>query len=710
MSLTVKRRLFLGAAFFGAVISCAKIAEDRPPVSSSRVSMIAGSGPVETIVPQEFQNLPRGYADISGQCPYREPDPGEIVMSEIFANPLYHLHGEFIEIFNRSAETLCLRFIRIHINDILSAEIKYTENIAPGEYRVLCAEPDATRNGGLKDCLALINNKITLKNNGGKIEIAKDDETILDQVSYGQTIQGKSLELSAQHLTTAQNDEPAYWGYASPSEPMGTEQTSAGAANEFLYRTPAELMITEAETEIPGDDYVELYVTKQGSLQGLFLWEQNKRAFAFDSREVRQGQYILVHLNGDGQTSQYNDEQTIDECNLSACPQFAWDFFSTDPGLAATDGFILLTNAHGVILDALLYANGDGVWTGAILPDSLYASHEWFFSGGAATENQAFYSDQTVPGSIQVISASTGAANNSAASWIRQENTPGFGRLSQIAKVALNQCLYRPGSPLVIQVSDTDANRDSNAIEKARVQLKSSTDAGVAIDLEETSADSGVFDNAAQPLYFCPGPNCNVPISLSPGDRIDAVYRDLDPAVESGDSALWQSTNGNTVCNPSFEIISDGFPQDWEIKTPGNIVLAQKIATPGLAAYFETLTTSVSGRELLSGCFSVDASRSMKISGTFMTPDPPEASRAAFKLFLFTDAACNVPALTSFITQNSSSLAASSDWELRSFNVPFTAWPSDVRFARIGIRAAYTSAVGWPGILLYFDDISAEQY
>ncbi len=70
---------------------------------------------------------------------------------------------------------------------------------------------------------------------------------------------------------------------------------------EFIYNTTAamsinELLYNEVTTGVNNDEFIELYVTSSGDLNGFVLTDQDTNFYRFSSLSVNVGDYVIVHL------------------------------------------------------------------------------------------------------------------------------------------------------------------------------------------------------------------------------------------------------------------------------------------------------------------------------------------------------------------------------------------------------------------------------
>lgn len=164
---------------------------------------------------------------------------------------------------------------------------------------------------------------------------------------------------------------------------------------------------------------------------------------------------------------------------------------------------------------------------------------------------------------------------------------------------------------------------------------------------------------------------------------------------------------GNLVRNGSFEADLASPPSDWLLTTAGTLSAANAInaQTGNNYAQFSTLTTALSGREARSNCFALEAQKALNFSAYLRTSKPVANTKAGLKINYFTDAACSQPASVASQAQTAANLAATSTWEKREFNRTISDIPPDARYAYVGIRAQYVSAVGSSSDTVQFDGI-----
>ncbi len=172
--------------------------------------------------------------------------------------------------------------------------------------------------------------------------------------------------------------------------PLGMPNTAT-----FLgFEVRAVLRINELNANIAGGcDLIELRVVSGGSMNGFKLLERDLGTLVtFTNFTVATNDLIVVHLNGPFATcNPGTGTQETTAKNQQAAATFtanydtAWDWYSSDTGLTATDNVITLYDATNTIVDAVFVANAPtgtaaaGTETQAAL---VAAANQWQQVGG----------------------------------------------------------------------------------------------------------------------------------------------------------------------------------------------------------------------------------------------------------------------------------------------------------------------------------------
>jgi hypothetical protein len=145
----------------------------------------------------------------------------------------------------------------------------------------------------------------------------------------------------------------------------GTALDSAAASASFLgFLQRATVRINEVNANITsGCDLIELRVVQGGSMNGYTLWERdNVELLAFTGLTVATNDLIVVHLDQGDAINCNPSAATSETTAIDQAPQAthamhhdtAWDWWSADAGLFATDNVITLYDITDVIMDAVL--------------------------------------------------------------------------------------------------------------------------------------------------------------------------------------------------------------------------------------------------------------------------------------------------------------------------------------------------------------------
>ena len=173
-------------------------------------------------------------------------------------------------------------------------------------------------------------------------------------------------------VTSAQTPATSYLSTvaASLTDLRGTAVAAPGTA-VFAGFAPAVVRINEVNANITGGcDLIELRVIADGSMTGFKLLERtgslaaSELAFTFPSFNVHKNDFIVVHMNSsfatcNPGTATQETTTVTDQPAATFTGNFdtAFDFWSVDAGLVATDNVITVLDAAGTILDAVFISN-----------------------------------------------------------------------------------------------------------------------------------------------------------------------------------------------------------------------------------------------------------------------------------------------------------------------------------------------------------------
>jgi hypothetical protein len=164
-------------------------------------------------------------------------------------------------------------------------------------------------------------------------------------------------------------------------------------ADNFEGAPMAEVVINEFNANIsPGSDLVELRVVSGGNMAGFSLSQRNIALTTFSGLTVAANDFVVVHLDSNdpvcNPTSAPGETTSPSQFPSAAHPRnydTAYDWYSADTGLVATDNVFTLYDRHGGIVDAVLSADNPTGTTAAASENQaaiVAAAGEWQRVGG----------------------------------------------------------------------------------------------------------------------------------------------------------------------------------------------------------------------------------------------------------------------------------------------------------------------------------------
>ncbi|WP_343073558.1 lamin tail domain-containing protein [Pyxidicoccus fallax] len=167
----------------------------------------ADAGVAETCVPDGVQ-LAR---------PVARPRPGELVITEVMANPRGDdTLGEWVEVL--ATAPVDLNGLTVG-SDSAGTKVEGTRcvSLAAGAHAVLARRTEAVLNGGLPQPVATFG--VDLRNSGGVVMVRSGD-VLIDAAAYGPAEEGVATQVSALLADASRNDSQEAWCRA--TEPHGT--------------------------------------------------------------------------------------------------------------------------------------------------------------------------------------------------------------------------------------------------------------------------------------------------------------------------------------------------------------------------------------------------------------------------------------------------------------------------------------------------------
>lgn len=209
---------------------------------------------------------------------------------------------------------------------------------------------------------------------------------------------------------------------ASVLDVLGAGVAPAAASATFTgFTAPAAVRINEvAAAESGGCDLIELRVVSGGSLEGFRVTERKTTILTFGALSVATNDLIVVHLDRDdancnpgGSGDETAAPDQYPAATYGANYDTAYDWYSTDTGLTATDNVIAVENPAGAIVDAVFVSDGP---TGTAAADTetraaqVAAAGQWQMVGGGVPAG-GFVDDAFNAHAVQDLGASTKATS-----------------------------------------------------------------------------------------------------------------------------------------------------------------------------------------------------------------------------------------------------------------------------------------------------------
>ena len=186
-----------------------------------------------------------------GTRPVVRPRPGDLVITEVMANPRGDdTVGEWVEL---------LATAPVDLNGVaLVAEAGAAVlsgagclSLAAGEYVVVARRSDAALNGGLPPPVATFG--LDLRNAGGRLQVRVGAE-VVDSVDYGPAVDGVATQVSASLADAVQNDALSAWCQAVASYGTRGNLGTPGRANRVCGEDGPDAGAGDAGTPDAGVD------------------------------------------------------------------------------------------------------------------------------------------------------------------------------------------------------------------------------------------------------------------------------------------------------------------------------------------------------------------------------------------------------------------------------------------------------------------------
>lgn len=336
---------------------------------------------------------------------------GDLVITEVMSNTdtISDTDGEYLELYNSTDSIIDLNVQPITLSDDNGDFTTISSgSIAANDYFLICRNADSGENGGITECDHEPSSM--LLTDAETITITQDTTTI-DSFSYTSETAGVSWELATNKYSSDNSDE-TFWGPATSNYDTNNNGTP-GAANDYTYETPAQVVISEVQCDGSSgpEDYIELYVQSGGSMAGWKVKERTSTLYTFDnSFSPSTGDYIVMHHDSANQGTYTNEDLSGNNITSSSATDSvatAYDVYSTDTSFTCTDNIAILENISATIVDLVPVSNQDGDAASGSMGDyhTIWddsATYKWSFSEEPADGTN----DATIQGECAAVNTS----------------------------------------------------------------------------------------------------------------------------------------------------------------------------------------------------------------------------------------------------------------------------------------------------------------
>lgn len=163
-------------------------------------------------------------------------DTGDLVVTELMYDPaaVDGDFGEYIELYNASADTLELTGLSVEDGDGDGTTVTEALSVSAGGYVLLGASANTSANGGFEPDHVWATDSVKLGNDGDTVTV-KFADTVIDEVIWLEETtpgaEGAAIGLNPAKLDAASNDEMGNWCAQTSSYGEGDLGTP-GAAND----------------------------------------------------------------------------------------------------------------------------------------------------------------------------------------------------------------------------------------------------------------------------------------------------------------------------------------------------------------------------------------------------------------------------------------------------------------------------------------------
>ncbi len=169
-----------------------------------------------------------------------EAEPGDLVFSEMMIDPVAvdDTLGEWVELYNDSGSTLNIGGYSFHDEDVDRWTLEGEILVLPGDYVVLCAEPDAALNGGVPCDAGFFRdsngNGLALANGPDEVVLSRPDGTAIDGLHYDENWyeKGFAIGVDPSWQRSGDNDDVTHWCQQVTVMSTSGETGTPGQAND----------------------------------------------------------------------------------------------------------------------------------------------------------------------------------------------------------------------------------------------------------------------------------------------------------------------------------------------------------------------------------------------------------------------------------------------------------------------------------------------
>jgi hypothetical protein len=276
--------------------------------------------------------------------------------------------------------------------------------------------------------------------------------------------------------------------------------------------------------------------------------------------------------------------------------------------------------------------------------------------------------------------------------------------VSSIISITFNEAM----NASTITTNTTDSNCSGS------IQVSESSSFSTCVQMASLSASSNTYTLT---------PNSNLTSNQTYYVKVTTAVKDAsDNALSSNFSSSFTTGSGtpsNLIVNGSFESDNNscqqqnspvGCPNSWVYQTGAATSTLSAVAggTPtGGGSNYGTLsswTTTYTGREIRSNCFSLDKSKNLSLQGYFLK-DSANSTQIRFLIYYFTDVSCSSPSSTPSRTFTGQTISAQSVWELKTNSETSGSYPAEATlYIKIAVQGQRASSGG-----IQFDLLQATQ-